>query len=110
MPSKPMTVDQRAHASEMTPPVVLKDEYRRLQYELQCQEALLILMQKLRANQQLTSNHGKQQTAAVQAAKVNTPDANVVAVVPPKQSVVRDFSPRHSADLTLSRTDSLETV
>jgi hypothetical protein len=42
-------------------------EYRRLQHELQCQEALLVLMQKLKTNQKLisqtnTNNNLKQRT------------------------------------------------
>ncbi|CAF3760391.1 unnamed protein product [Rotaria socialis] len=33
----------------------MTSEYRQLQYELQCQEALLVLMQKLKTNQRITS-------------------------------------------------------
>ncbi|CAF3931670.1 unnamed protein product, partial [Rotaria magnacalcarata] len=33
----------------------MASEYRQLQYELQCQEALLVLMQKLKTNQRITS-------------------------------------------------------
>lgn len=44
---------KRLDESEMTP--VMLAEYRRLQHELQCQEALLVLMQKLKSNQRLAS-------------------------------------------------------
>ncbi|UJR31588.1 hypothetical protein I4U23_019074 [Adineta vaga] len=44
---------KRLDESEMTPTMLV--EYRRLQHELQCQEALLVLMQKLKANQRLAS-------------------------------------------------------
>jgi hypothetical protein len=44
---------KRLDESEMTP--VMLAEYRRLQHELQCQEALLVLMQKLKTNQKLIS-------------------------------------------------------
>lgn len=44
---------KRFDESEMTP--VKLTEYRRLQHELQCQEALLVLMQKLKSNQRLVS-------------------------------------------------------
>jgi hypothetical protein len=44
---------KRLDESEMTP--VILAEYRRLQHELQCQEALLVLMQKLKTNQRLIS-------------------------------------------------------
>jgi hypothetical protein len=44
---------KRLDESEMTPSMLA--EYRRLQHELQCQEALLVLMQKLKTNQRLTS-------------------------------------------------------
>ena len=43
----------RIDESKMTP--VLLAEYRCLQHELQCQEALLVLMQKLKTNQKLIS-------------------------------------------------------
>ncbi|CAF2050192.1 unnamed protein product [Rotaria magnacalcarata] len=44
---------KRLDEDEMTPVVLA--EYRRLQHELQCQEALLVLMQKLKTNQRLVS-------------------------------------------------------
>ncbi|CAF3688193.1 unnamed protein product [Rotaria sordida] len=44
---------KRLDESKMTP--VMLTEYRRLQHELQCQEALLVLMQKLKTNQRLIS-------------------------------------------------------
>lgn len=44
---------RRLDESEMSPSMLT--EYRRLQHELQCQEALLILMQKLKTNQRLVS-------------------------------------------------------
>jgi hypothetical protein len=44
---------KRLDESDMTP--VMLAEYRRLQHELQCQEALLVLMQKLKTNQRLVS-------------------------------------------------------
>lgn len=61
----------------------MSSEYRQLQYELQCQEALLVLMQKLKTNQKLVSqqtNNLKQQqqqqqrtaTPPVNATKLNS--------------------------------------
>jgi hypothetical protein len=56
----------------------MTSEYRQLQYELQCQEALLILMQKLKTNQRInsqTNNNIKQRTTTptpvVNATKLN---------------------------------------
>jgi hypothetical protein len=66
---------KRLDESEMTP--IMLAEYRRLQHELQCQEALLVLMQKLKANQRLISqptnnNNGlKQRTTPTTATKLN---------------------------------------
>jgi hypothetical protein len=60
---------QRLDESEMTP--VMLAEYRRLQHELQCQEALLVLMQKLKTNQRIISqtnnNDIKQRTTTTTA-------------------------------------------
>jgi hypothetical protein len=53
----------------------MTSEYRQLQYELQCQEALLVLMQKLKANQRIISqtNNVKQRTTTpVNATKLNS--------------------------------------
>ena len=61
---------KRFEESECTP--VMLAEYRRLQHELQCQEALLVLMQKLKTNQRLvssTNNNGLKQPAT--ATKLN---------------------------------------
>ncbi|CAF1237765.1 unnamed protein product [Rotaria sp. Silwood1] len=44
---------KRLDESKMT--TIMLTEYRRLQHELQCQEALLVLMQKLKTNQRLIS-------------------------------------------------------
>jgi hypothetical protein len=68
---------KRLDESEMTP--IMLAEYRRLQHELQCQEALLVLMQKLKANQRLISqptnnNNGLKQrttTTPTTATKLN---------------------------------------
>jgi hypothetical protein len=60
---------RRLDESEMTP--VMLAEYRRLQHELQCQEALLVLMQKLKTNQRIISqtnnNDIKQRTTTTTA-------------------------------------------
>ncbi|UJR15091.1 hypothetical protein I4U23_002058 [Adineta vaga] len=60
----------------------MTSEYRQLQYELQCQEALLLLMQKLKTNQQISSqtNNIQQPTTT----PVNTTKPN--SVTPIKQS------------------------
>lgn len=62
--------------TEMTP--VMLAEYRRLQHELQCQEAMLVLMQKLKSNQRLVSttnnnnsNSVKQRPVGVNATKLS---------------------------------------
>jgi hypothetical protein len=61
----------------MTP--IMLTEYRRLQHELQCQEALLVLMQKLKSNQKLisqtTNNNNnviKQPTTATKLSQQST--------------------------------------
>jgi hypothetical protein len=63
----------------------MTSEYRQLQYELQCQEALLVLMQKLKTNQRIISqtNNIKQRTP-VNATKLNS-------ITPTKQSPVDLF-------------------
>ena len=82
-PTKKMTVSngepkatyRRLDESEMSPAMLT--EYRRLQHELQCQEALLVLMQKLKTNQRLISqsnnNNGIKQrtTTPTTATKLN---------------------------------------
>ncbi|CAF1212937.1 unnamed protein product, partial [Adineta ricciae] len=52
----------------------MTSEYRQLQYELQCQEALLLLMQKLKSNQRISSqtNNNQQRTTPVNATKSNS--------------------------------------
>lgn len=61
----------------------MMSEYRQLQYELQCQEALLVLMQKLKTNQRLISQTKQRTTTTtVNATKLNTP------VPPTKPSTV----------------------
>jgi hypothetical protein len=56
-------------------------EYRQLQYELQCQEALLVLMQKLKTNQRILTqtNNIKQRTKQ----KPSTPTNRSTPVKPP---------------------------
>jgi hypothetical protein len=61
--SKPMTINNSKQ--EMT------SEYRQLQYELQCQEALLVLMQKLKTNQRILSQT-QRTTTPVNATKLNS--------------------------------------
>ncbi len=58
----------------------MTSEYRQLQYELQCQEALLVLMQKLKANQRISTqtNNVKQQTTPT---PVNTTKSNSVTTI-----------------------------
>ena len=60
--SLPSLTSKSEQSKEMT------SEYRQYQYELQCQEALLVLMQKLQTNQQLLSqtNNLKQRTTKQQ--------------------------------------------
>jgi hypothetical protein len=64
----------------------MTSEYRQLQYELQCQEALLVLMQKLKANQRISTqtNNVKEQTTA--STPVNTTKLN--SITPIKQPLV----------------------
>ena len=67
---------KRVEESELTPAMLV--EYRRLQHELQCQEALLVLMQKLKTNQRLvsqTNSNGLKQRAT--ATKLNQQPAAV---------------------------------
>ncbi|CAF3241677.1 unnamed protein product [Rotaria sp. Silwood2] len=59
----------------------MTSEYRQLQYELQCQEALLVLMQKLKTNQRIlsqTNNTNQRTTTTTTAAAtpVNTTKLN----------------------------------
>jgi len=78
--SKSMTINNSKQ--EMT------SEYRQLQYELQCQEALLVLMQKLKINQRIisqTNNIKQRTTTPVNATKLNS-------ITPPKQSSVYTFN------------------
>jgi len=51
----------------------MTSEYRQLQYELQCQEALLVLMQKLKANQRISTqtNNVKEQTTSTPVSTQN---------------------------------------
>ncbi len=78
--SKSMTINNSKQ--EMT------SEYRQLQYELQCQEALLVLMQKLKINQRIisqTNNIKQRTTTPVNATKLNS-------ITPPRQSSVYTFN------------------
>jgi hypothetical protein len=66
---------KRLDESELTPAMFV--EYRRLQHELQCQEALLVLMQKLKTNQRLvsqTASNGVKQRGT--ATKLNQQSTN----------------------------------
>jgi hypothetical protein len=60
-------------------------EYRQLQHELQCQEALLILMQKLKANQRSISQ--TKPTIATPPPPVNTTNGKT-SITPTKQPLV----------------------
>ena len=65
---------KRLDESKMTP--VILAEYRRLQHELQCQEALLVLMQKLKTNQKLisqTNNNNNNNNGLKQRTTTTTP-------------------------------------
>jgi len=87
--SKSMTINNSKQ--EMT------SEYRQLQYELQCQEALLVLMQKLKTNQRIISqtNSIKQRTTTpvntttTTTTKLNsiTPTKPLPPAPPPPSSV-----------------------
>jgi len=57
---------KRLDESDLTPQMLT--EYRRLQHELQCQEALLVLMQKLKSNQRLISQNNHQNNGVKQRA------------------------------------------
>ncbi|CAF0968533.1 unnamed protein product [Rotaria sordida] len=67
----------------------MTSEYRQLQYELQCQEALLVLMQKLKTNQRIISqtNNTNQRTTTTTTttttSSVNTTKLN--STIPTKQ-------------------------
>lgn len=61
----------RIDESKMTP--TLLAEYRRLQQELECQEALLVLMQKLKTNQKLISQTNNNNALKQRAATTTTP-------------------------------------
>lgn len=65
-------------------------EYRQLQYELQCQEALLVLMQKLKTNQRLISQT-KQRTTTTPAAPPPVNATKLNAIAPNKPSTVCVF-------------------
>ena len=57
----------------------MTSEYRQLQYELQCQEALLLLMQKLKSNQRIssqTTNNQQRTTATTTTTPVNATKSN----------------------------------
>jgi hypothetical protein len=66
----------------------MTSEYRQLQYELQCQEALLVLMQKLKTNQRIISqtNNIKQRSTTPIPTPVNTTKLNCITST--KQSSV----------------------
>jgi len=54
----------------------MSSEYRQLQYELQCQEALLVLMQKLKTNQKLVSQQTNNLKQQQQQQRTATPPVN----------------------------------
>jgi hypothetical protein len=83
----------------------MTSEYRQLQYELQCQEALLVLMQKLKTNQRIISqtNNIKQRTP-VNATKLNS-------ITPTKQSPIATnrstpIKPPHPNQYTVNRSNN----
>ena len=54
----------------------MTSEYRQLQYELQCQEALLLLMQKLKSNQRISSQTNNNQQRTTVTTPVNAMKSN----------------------------------
>ena len=78
------TIDNH-HSSTST-----MSEYRQLEYELQCQEALLVLMQKLKTNQRLISQTKQRTTTTPAAPPVNATKLNTTT--PNKPSTVCVFT------------------
>lgn len=67
----------------------MTSEYRQLQYELQCQEALLVLMQKLKTNQRLASQTNQKTSTPTPVTPVNpTTKSNSTPSI--KQSLVNN--------------------
>jgi DNA-directed RNA polymerase subunit RPC12/RpoP len=79
---------QRFDESEMTPVVLA--EYRRLQHELQCQEALLVLMQKLKTNQKLISQTNTNNSLKQRTTITTTPTPPTTATKLSQQSPLTD--------------------
>ncbi|CAF1260133.1 unnamed protein product [Rotaria sp. Silwood1] len=71
----------------------MTSEYRQLQYELQCQEALLVLMQKLKTNQRIisqTNNTNQRTTTTTTTATTTTTPVHTTklnSTTPTKQSL-----------------------
>jgi len=99
------------------PPNLLA-EYRHLQQELQCQEALLVLMQKLKTNQKLISqnNHSKQHssmpTTATKLSQQTSDNNNKIPLTATKQSLNNNNSvrpnpvkPPHPNQYTVNRSN-----
>ena len=106
---------KRLDESEMTPAMLA--EHRRLQHELQCQEALLVLMQKLKANQRLisqTNNNGiKQRTTATKLSQqVTLPEGkNSITAAKQQQPQVEYLAMAFPGLHSLSRlSDQLEPI
>ncbi|CAF3635310.1 unnamed protein product, partial [Rotaria sp. Silwood2] len=84
---------KRLDEDEMTPVVLA--EYRRLQHELQCQEALLVLMQKLKTNQRLVSqtNNNTTNNSLKQRTTTGTPTPTTATKLSQQASVIDGTHP-----------------
>ncbi|CAF1245937.1 unnamed protein product [Rotaria sp. Silwood1] len=68
----------------------MTSEYRQLQYELQCQEALLVLMQKLKTNQRIisqTNNTNQRTTTTTTTTTTPVHTTKLNSTTPTKQSL-----------------------
>ncbi|CAF1127879.1 unnamed protein product [Adineta steineri] len=85
----------------------MTSEYRQLQYELQCQEALLVLMQKLKTNQRIVSqtNNIKQRTTT----PVNTTKSNSITPIKQPSNLTNRSTPTkppHPNQYTVNRANN----
>lgn len=85
----------RIDESKMTP--VLLAEYRRLQHELQYQEALLVLMQKLKTNQKLISQTNNNNALKQRTTTTTTNATPTTATKLSQQSALTDGKPALTA-------------
>jgi len=96
--SKTMTINNSKQ--EMT------SEYRQLQYELQCQEALLVLMQKLKTNQRIISqtNNIKQRTTTTTITPpVNATKLNPITPTKPSSVYIQIYLTKQKKNFFFSR-------